>query len=51
VFDECYPSKPGPDRFDGEAFTALMRLRGAQCQTQYAEGFLVDTDIVDIGAA
>jgi len=35
-----YPSQAGHDWFDREAFLGLMRIRGAQCHSQYAEAFV-----------
>lgn len=37
-----YPSQAGHDWFDEQAFLGLSRLRGVQCRTQHAEGFLLE---------
>ena len=50
VFTRRYPSQAeGHPWFDAEAFTALMRLRGIQCNHRYAEAFVVPTTTVKIG--
>lgn len=50
VITRCYPSQAeGHPWFDAEAFTALMRLRGIQCNHRYAEAFVVPTTTVKIG--
>lgn len=38
----CYPSQASHDWFDDEAFLALMRLRGVQCRSRYAEAFVCE---------
>lgn len=35
-----YPSQHARTWFDPEAFRGLMRVRGVQCQREYAEGFV-----------
>ena len=50
VITRRYPSQAeGHPWFDAEAFTALMRLRGIQCNHRYAEAFVVPTTTVKIG--
>ena len=36
---EAFPSQRGKHWFDRETFTALLRLRGLEAATRYAEGF------------
>jgi LmbE family N-acetylglucosaminyl deacetylase len=36
---ENFPSQHGRDWYDREAFLGLARLRGVECQSQYAEAF------------
>lgn len=48
LLHEHYPSQAGHPWFDEAAFTGLMRVRGAQCNAAYAEGFVVAKTIVDI---
>lgn len=40
VLAQSYPSQSGRDWFDDEAFLGLMRIRGVQCRTRYAEAFV-----------
>jgi LmbE family N-acetylglucosaminyl deacetylase len=44
---ECYPSQSGRDWFDDEAFLGLMRVRGVQCRSRYAEAFTVERAVLD----
>ncbi len=37
---EHYPSQHAHDWFDDEAFLGLLRIRGAQCHTRYAEAYV-----------
>jgi len=44
-----YPSQNGHPWFDEEAFLGLLRVRGAQCNARYAEGFVVAKTVIEIG--
>lgn len=44
-----YPSQNGHPWFDEEAFLGLLRVRGAQCNARYAEGFVVSKSVIKIG--
>jgi LmbE family N-acetylglucosaminyl deacetylase len=44
---ECYPSQAGRGWFDDEAFLGLMRVRGVQCRSRYAEGFTIEKAVLD----
>ena len=46
---ECYPSQTLHDWFDEESFLGLMRVRGAQCRSRYAEAFLCEKATVNFG--
>lgn len=46
VITRHYTSQADHPWFDAEAFTALMRVRGIQCNQRYAEAFVVPTTIV-----
>ncbi|MGI8459052.1 MAG: PIG-L deacetylase family protein [Propionibacteriaceae bacterium] len=46
---EHYPSQHPHDWFDDEAFLGLMRIRGAQCHTRYAEAYVSDKLVLDLG--
>lgn len=37
----CYPSQTDRDCLDDETVLGLMRVRGVQCRSRYAEGFIV----------
>ena len=40
LLDEAYPSQHVHDWWDEETFLGLMRLRGVECRSRYAEGFV-----------
>jgi LmbE family N-acetylglucosaminyl deacetylase len=40
LLDEAYPSQHGHDWWDEETFLGLLRLRGVECRSRYAEGFV-----------
>ncbi|HME78785.1 MAG TPA: hypothetical protein VKI00_24980 [Mycobacterium sp.] len=44
---ECYPSQSGRDWFDDEVFLGLMRVRGVQCRSRYAEAFTVEKAVLE----
>lgn len=44
---ECYPSQAGRDWFDDETFLGLMRVRGVQSRTRYAEGFVLEKAVLN----
>jgi LmbE family N-acetylglucosaminyl deacetylase len=46
LLDESYPSQVTRDWWDSETFLGLMRIRGIECRTRYAEGFVVDKAVV-----
>ena len=49
LLEQHYPSQMGHAWFDEEAFLGLLRVRGAQCNSRYAEGFVVAKSIIEIG--
>jgi LmbE family N-acetylglucosaminyl deacetylase len=49
LLEQHYPSQTGHAWFDEEAFLGLLRVRGAQCNSRYAEGFVVAKSIIEIG--
>ncbi len=54
LLDECFPSQAGRDWWDEEFFLGLMRIRGVECRSPYAEGFFsskVVLDLTETGAA
>jgi LmbE family N-acetylglucosaminyl deacetylase len=40
LLDEAYASQHGHDWWDAETFLGLARLRGVECRSRYAEGFV-----------
>ena len=49
LLEECYPSQHGHDWFRADSFSALARLRGMECRTDYAEAFAAPAAILDWG--
>ena len=49
LLSECYPSQVHHDWFDDESFLGLMRVRGAQCRSRYAEAFLCEKATLNLG--
>ncbi|OBJ59158.1 PIG-L deacetylase family protein [Mycobacterium asiaticum] len=42
LLEQCYPSQTGRDWFDEETFLGLMRVRGVQSRSRYAEAFVLE---------
>ncbi|KHL10336.1 GlcNAc-PI de-N-acetylase [Mumia flava] len=42
-----YPSQTGRDWWDDELFLGLMRVRGVECRSRYAEGFYASKVLID----
>jgi LmbE family N-acetylglucosaminyl deacetylase len=49
LWDECFPSQVGRDWWDEELYLGLMRLRGAEARSRYAEGFSTHKLLLDLG--
>jgi len=49
LLNRCFPSQLERRWWDDETFSAILRLRGVECQTRYAEGFVVTKQVIDIG--
>jgi LmbE family N-acetylglucosaminyl deacetylase len=49
LLNRCFPSQLERQWWDDETFSALLRLRGVESQTHYAEGFVVTKQVIDIG--
>jgi LmbE family N-acetylglucosaminyl deacetylase len=49
LLNRCFPSQLQRGWWDDETFSAILRLRGVECQTRYAEGFVVTKQVIDIG--
>ena len=50
LLTEHYPSQRDHDWFDPEAFLGLMRLRGIECRSRYAEAFHCDKLVLGLPA-
>jgi LmbE family N-acetylglucosaminyl deacetylase len=48
LLTEHYPSQHAHDWFDDEAFLGLLRIRGAQCHTRYAEAYVNDKLVLSL---
>lgn len=48
LLNACFPSQSERPWWDDETFSALLRLRGVECNSRYAEGFLVTKAILDL---
>ena len=44
-----YPSQRDRDWWDDELFLGLMRLRGVECKSRYAEAFFAHKVVLDLG--
>jgi LmbE family N-acetylglucosaminyl deacetylase len=49
LLNKYYPSQSHHDWWDDELFFGLMRLRGMECRSRYAEGFYVTKSITAVG--
>jgi LmbE family N-acetylglucosaminyl deacetylase len=49
LLNRCFPSQQERTWWDDETFSAILRLRGVECQARYAEGFVVTKQVIDIG--
>ena len=48
ILNRHFPSQHGHDWWDDEVFLGLMRLRGMECRSPYAEAFYVSKALVEI---
>jgi LmbE family N-acetylglucosaminyl deacetylase len=51
ILNRSFPSQVDRGWWDDETFRAILRLRGIECQTRYAEGFVVTKAIIGVGEA
>ena len=49
LLDAHYPSQRDRDWWDDELFLGLMRLRGVECKSRYAEAFFAHKVVLDLG--
>ncbi|MEU2201890.1 PIG-L deacetylase family protein [Isoptericola sp. NPDC019482] len=50
LLDASFPSQVTRDWWDRETFTALLRLRGVESRSRYAEGFVARKVLLGLGA-
>jgi LmbE family N-acetylglucosaminyl deacetylase len=50
LLHECFPSQLRRDWWDDELFTGVLRLRGMESRTRYAEGFVSTKLLLDLEA-
>lgn len=48
LLHECFSSQVDRDWWDDETFLGLMRLRGIECRSRYAEGFIADKAVLSM---
>jgi LmbE family N-acetylglucosaminyl deacetylase len=48
LLHDCFPSQAGRDWWDDETFISLMRIRGVECRSRYAEGFVVTKALLSL---
>lgn len=48
LLDSSFPSQHGRDWWDEELFLGLMRVRGMECRSRYAEGFVTSKVALDL---
>jgi LmbE family N-acetylglucosaminyl deacetylase len=48
LLNKCFPSQHGRDWWSDETFLSMMKLRGIECRSPYAEAFHVTKAVVEI---
>jgi LmbE family N-acetylglucosaminyl deacetylase len=48
LLGSCFPSQLGRDWWSATTFLSLMRLRGIECRSRYAEGFVVNKVVLGL---
>ncbi len=51
LLDQAFPSQQGRDWWSHETFLSLMRLRGMECRSEYAEAFVTSKAVLSLPAA
>jgi LmbE family N-acetylglucosaminyl deacetylase len=49
LLNKHYPSQQSRDWWDDETFLALMRIRGMECRSRYAEAFQMSKAVLSLG--
>ncbi len=50
LLNDCFPTQVDRDWWDDELFLGLMRIRGVECRSPYAEAFFSSKTLLDLGA-
>ncbi|SNT02112.1 N-acetylglucosaminyl deacetylase, LmbE family [Geodermatophilus pulveris] len=50
LLSRCFPSQVAREWWDDELFSGVMRLRGMESRSRYAEGFVCDKLLLDLDA-
>ena len=50
LLNKYYPSQQSRDWWDDETFLALMRIRGMECRSRYAEAFQTSKAVISLGS-
>jgi LmbE family N-acetylglucosaminyl deacetylase len=50
LLNDSFPSQVGRDWWDDELYLGLMRIRGVESRSRYAEGFFTDKVVLDLSA-
>jgi LmbE family N-acetylglucosaminyl deacetylase len=50
LLSQCFPSQVERGWWDDETFNGILRLRGIECQSRHAEGFMVNKAVLDTNA-
>lgn len=48
LLNECFPTQAGRDWWDDELFLGMMRIRGVECRSTYAEAFFSSKTLLDL---
>jgi LmbE family N-acetylglucosaminyl deacetylase len=48
LLNRCFPSQVDRGWWDDETFRAILRLRGIECRSRFAEGFVVNKEILRV---
>jgi len=48
LLHECFPSQAGRDWWDDETFLSMLRMRGVECRSRYAEGFVLAKAVLSL---
>jgi LmbE family N-acetylglucosaminyl deacetylase len=48
LLNRCFPSQVDRGWWDDETFRAILRLRGIECRNRYAEGFVVNKEVLRV---